>query len=530
MTRADSSGRQGFRFALLGLLLLLQLGFAVPRLTQPQEYYLNWWHHNDARRLWFAVHSNDETIQDIRKVFGVARYVYDEHNQPVAVEHYCHHGTLLSAAFRIVARTFGHTEATMRSYCVAISLGSTAFLFLLVSSVLGRPLLSFLVGLTYVLLPLKFLYLDKCTYGGISELVILAAYYCLYQSRVSRVARCAFLLCFFLLFHTHWQAWLVAAGILAYLFAVRKGGGFQKLFLPAMLAAVAGAGSAIVVQYSLGLDFKELLHILVHRTAGSAESVAMTSIRWQDYLKRQELTLEGNLGESMMLVCGLVFTYLMIRRALFRNFLLKCSVLMFAVPLLWVAVFWNHSYLHATPQWFVAPGSALLLGGFLATLGDGGLLNGNAARRHVALLFVPLLLMVSIETYWEWDGVEDRNYGTREDVLAILSFDKRLVFLHPPKDKFNDDFINWWTYCEITGLYTDPVFRRSKNVGIVTPEEITRLDPQRDLLVVPNAPLVPADWLETWKKRYGLGRVTPIKKTPTVSFCEFDFDTSRSTP
>jgi len=50
------------------------------------------------------------------------------------------------------------------------------------------------------------------------------------------------------------------------------------------------------------------------------------------------------------------------------------------------------------------------------------LLIGNAARRHVALLFVPLLLMVSIETYWEWDAVEDHNYGTRPRPVTLEVF------------------------------------------------------------------------------------------------------------
>ena len=89
MTLVDAGRAGRVAVAFVALVVLIQIVVAYPRIAS--EPLIDGRLHTDfdtAAFLLRAFHSNDGAIVDWRKVFGVATYLYDDENKPIALDLY----------------------------------------------------------------------------------------------------------------------------------------------------------------------------------------------------------------------------------------------------------------------------------------------------------------------------------------------------------------------------------------------------------------------------------------------------------
>jgi hypothetical protein len=286
------------------------------------------------------------------------------------------------------------------------------------------------------------------------------------------------------------------------------------MFVPGVMAMVVGVVTSYAIQYGLGYDSGELQANLFFRIGGG-----MDTVRWQDYLRRQHEYLQGNLGDTAIFLSVAMGMYLILSRAIFANFLLVCSVILCVTTVIWVAVFRNASYIHSYNQWYFVPAFILLLGGFLAFLRGQHFSKSKLVKWGFPSLLVPLLIMVSMDTYQRFENREKEFFGTRDDMLAIRSFDRRLIVFseHTGKERA------YWGSRTVQ-LYTDPIFRGSKTVGMKLADQVDALRPGQDVLVMPSEPAEGTDFERICGRRFGVAELHLLRKTP--NFCFYDFELS----
>jgi hypothetical protein len=460
-----------------------------------------------------ALHSNDDSLPDARKFFGVAEYVFDEHRAPVAIKHYSHHGLLTPTLFRPYAKLLGHRDVAPRSFALLASLASTCLMFALLGPGLGLAS-RFALTLLYVLTPLKLAYANQFLHEHLCELAILASFLTLRLCEEGRRgARVAFLACFFLLFHSDYPAFLAACLLWLHLVRVERRGSpaLRGLSRAAAATALCGIATTFALQYALGFDWQRIQEMFLVRASSGLEEVSPA-----DWLERQRLYVAQHFGVAQLLLTGTALLHALGSRRPLANSQLVFGWIPIAANLAWMALFRNHVYFHAFLQWYLVPGGVLLAAGSLRRLRPGLAGRGRAVRAGLALA----ALLVLAETTHAARALHQRlahsARGKPEDIAAIRGLDRRLVV-------FSDDLsgpFDWWQSIVIQ-LYTDPIARGWAHPGAVWVGDAGAFDPERDLLVALNDPTQIARVVRYCRRYHGVGRAKPLIQTPNFAFLEF---------
>jgi len=522
-SRTPARRNRAATWGLLAVLLTVQLLAALPRFGE-LNYANCGRHYDNALFLLFASVSNDDSIRDARKFFGLAKYVYDDNCEPAAVEHYSRHPVLSPTLTRLCARVFGHTETTIRAYALFLSLLATALLFLLLSQFISRPAPTFFLGLLYVFVPMKFMYMDCWCYYTAVEVMILATLLSLWKARTHRWARFAFLACFFLLFHTDWPAYIAAAGMFLYLCLARDNPGWRGLAFRAALVGAIGVLSSFLIQGSLGF-FEQMRAGFVRQTVGLREEMP-SLMAW---VHRQRLIIDRMFGQVLAFAGLAVGALLVRRRALFSNFLLVAACIVIGTSLVYVGVFAHAAYVHDTAHWFLALGSVLLLGGFLAYAEDHGYFDSAAFSQGTAISLAVLVMLVSLQGVRVYRGHLDNAFGTPGDVIAVRSLDKRFVVFCDGDQETR----KWWDTTlmpKVVSLYSDPAFRRSENGGVQFVEDTARLDVERDAIVMPNRDGAESHFLAAYGEKLGVRTLELAETSPNFRFYRFTLNEKGTRP
>jgi len=499
--------------AFVALVLLVQIVIAYPRASQP---LIDGRLHTDfdtAAFLLRAFHSNDGTIADWRKVFGVATYLYDDANRPVALDLYANHGVLSPLLLRLYAKVVGYSEWTTRSYSLLVSLLTTVAVFGLLRAATRRAALGFLLTLLYVLLPLKYMYLDRWKYEGMVELVIAATALCLVERERRRGFRYGFLAGMFLLFQTDYTAYLPAVLMVVYLFLLGGYADDRSLGIRAAFVAAGGVAVAFAIQWSLGFDRDAIARALAIRTAGGMDDVSL----W-DWVIRHVTQAASNLEpwHAVLMVAALVWG-IAVRPGLRDPFVYLGAALVVST-FVYSLVFRNQSYIHHYVLWNYGLAYVLLLGGILGAT--------PAVQRvgdHVwALVFVPVVALTWITASATEEEYGRAVFGVADDIAVIRTVNRRLVYL----DDGASGPSGWWAG-PVVQLYTDPVFRHSRVTGAGNIEAVRELSPDRDLVVARRDRQAVAHVTQYLKDRFGIDGVRVDRSTPTFVFLTFDAAAAR---
>jgi len=499
--------------ALVALVVSIQILIAYPRASQP---LIDGRLHTDfdtAAFLLRAFHSNDGTIADWRKVFGVATYLYDDRNQPVALDLYANHGVLSPLLLRLYAKLVGYSELTTRSYSLLVSLLTTVAVFGLLKAATRRTVPAFLLTLLYVLLPLKYMYLDRWKYEGMVELVIAATAFCLVERDRHRGFRYGFLVGVFLLFQTDYTAYLPAALMVAYLFLGGRRADDRALGIRGGLVAAGGVAIAFAIQWSLGFDRDAIARALSIRTAGGMDDVSL----W-DWLVRHVVQAGSNLEpwHAALMVVALVWA-VAVRPGL-RNPFVYLGAALVVSTFVYCLVFRNQSYIHHYVLWNYGLAYVLLLAGIL-----GATPAAQRVGEHVwVLVFVPVVALTWMTASATEEEYRRAVFGLADDMAVIRAVDRRLVYFDdgasgPP---------GWWGG-PVIQLYTDPVFRRSRSTGARNIEGMRDLSPDRDLVVARRDRQAVSHVTQYLKDRFGIEGVRVERSTPTFVFLTFDAAAAR---
>lgn len=495
----------------LALIILAQLAFALPRIQQPFIDGIQHWYFDNAAFLRRAVHSLDDTIPSAWKVFGLAEYEFDESNQPVGIQHYSHHGVLLPTLLRAWVALLGPTEFAVGSYMLLLSIGSTILMFNILRRATRDVGMAGIITLLYVMLPIKFMYMDKMKYEVVVEFMLLLCIYLLGRIEDGRPrARAQFMAALALTFHTEFSAFGAAALLVIYLFAKRRSPGFERLYLYATAACMVGVVTTFAVQYMLGFDPAAISSMASFRM--SLETLGSTPL---PYIQRQfGFLTRSNLGITATAVGLGALVYLCVTRKIFNSLTAAAGVILIVSTLAWLIVMRNHSFIHHFAQWNFAPAYALLLGAVAGTLQDRAAWTRSVTRGCVAIA-IPVILLCAYDTYRANKNFRNAVRGTAADIELIQSVDRRLVIM--PDGRSGQ--IAWWT-SPVIRLYTDPIYRKSTRVGVVQADAGYRPDPDRDLVVMINARPLWEEFEKTWREEFGVATLNPVHLSDSFAFFE----------
>ena len=492
----------------LGLLLIVpQVFVAFPRMSQPFGDGRMHRYFDSAKFSIYAAHCTDSTIQDWRKWLGVARYRYNDANEPDLVTSYGNHPVLAPATFALHTRVFGHNEWSTRLYALFVSLIVSLVLYAILRLELQSDWLA--LGLTYVYLlaPQKFGLFTSWRYESMAELAILSSFLFLRLARDYRYARYALLVTLFLAFHSDFPAFPPAVMCVAYLCICRKENGYKGLWPIAAVVALAGLLSDVGLQLALGYTPDRVADKLADRTA--------LPIGFLDYVFLQLTYLRQNLGIAQIALALVAAIYACIQREVWPRFLTFCAATVILTNVAWLIVFRGHSAIHPQAQWYLGSGFIFL---FAAVLPQANAqkerpveINADVRGLFSAWLATILLCILSIVQ------IETRESASNEAAIGdnetIRSIDAQLIV-------FPDGVsgpVDWWKSYSV-GYYTDPVLRKSKRVGVRLLDSGIRIDPREDVFVVLNKPEILKRFNQWARTTFGATGTKVIITSPTFAF------------
>lgn len=488
---------------LLVVILVIQIAIAYPRLSRPLvdgRLHINI---DNAGFLLRALHSNDPTIPEWHKVFGVTTYSYDDRNVIVALDHYANHGVLSPLLLRLYARVAGYSESTTSGYSLLLSLGTTVAVFFLLAEATRRYALAFLLTLIYALLPLKYIYLDRWKYEGMVELVIAGCALCLVKRKDGPYFRYGFLAAFFLLFHTDYTAFLPAAVMAGYLL-LGLSPGDRRLGIQSVLVGAAGVALTFAIQVSLGFGRQAIGKALSIRTGGSDDGVSIG-----EWLIRHVVQAGSNLEwwHAALMLAALVVA--LVLHARLRNPFVFLGGGLIVSTFVYCLVFRDQSYIHHYVSWNYGLGYILLIGGIIATTPA----LGRVADHVWFLLLLPVVVLTWITASIVEDHYRQAAFGTEADIAVIRSLDRRLLY-------FDDGLSGepgWWGSTVIQ-LYTDPIFRRSRSTGARNITSAGAPSADRDLVVAVRSDKAVAQVSAYLREKFGVDGVRVYRTSPTFVF------------
>jgi len=480
---SDSNENPGFDMqkviSLLSIIVLLGIQAYVcwQNLSYPfvngQEHFSN----NSARYLLLAIHSNDDQTADARKFFGTAKYQYDESNRPQSVSFYAAHGLLKPTVTRITVSLLGPHEWVIRVLCLSFSMACTILLYCLLRTSLVDPVLVFGATLLYVLLPLKFLFVDVWKFESSAELMMLACLFAASQAANSKFARYGYWAAMALAFHSDYPAFLLVGGILLAFLFTRKRDKHWALFVEGVIASSVGVVSTGFIQWWLGFG-DEIIAKLKIRTSGQIEHLS-----WTEQFHQQWEMLLDNLGWYPILALLIGVAYVAAQPRLWKNVAALSGLSFFFINLAWCIIFRNHVHIHGFAQWFFIPATALLVGSMLQDIQNWLRISGwpiGQILGYTLLLFV--MLAAGLQAIAFRNNAVTLPYEI-VDMRTIESIDAKLRIVPHSGDR------TYWTN-RATELYIDPIYRSSRNVGVQLVSEEEPIEPSSGVFPVINDPQV----------------------------------------
>jgi hypothetical protein len=495
----------------IAILVAIQCAISLPRLRVPLIDSRLHTTFDTAAFLRTALHSNDPTLEDWRKVFGVSVYEYDEQDTPVSVLHYSHHGVLSPMLLRWYAKLVGYSELTTRSYSLILSLGSTVLLFVLLGKATQNHPLAFGLTLLNVLLPLKYVYMDVWKYEGMVEFLLLACYLCFVQRHRHRYWRYAFLAVVFLILHADYPAYLPLAFVLFDLFLNRRQPGERRLLVQGAVAAGLGLITTLLIQSSLGLTAAAMRTNVGFRLGGGMETASLAQ-----FAERYLSYMLANLGLFHVIVMVTALLFLVTSPSFLRNPFVYLGSTLICSTLVYTWTFRNATFIHHYLLWNYGNGYSLLMGGLL---GEGAASRWLKACRTPVLL---LLLLPSVLTTWQLAIERQANFtqttfGTKEDIELIRSMEKRILYF----DNGLSGPTGWWHSPGIT-LYTDPIFRGGRRARARNIMQLKQFHPDRDVVVMMRGEQVYPRFAAALKETFGIETLRSYLLSP--SFVYFTFE------
>lgn len=429
--------------------------------------------HDNALFLRHAAHSNDDTLPDWRKIFGVADYSFDETGAPVTVGHYGKHGILAPSLFRIWAGILGYKEWVIHVFALLGSWLACVAVFLLLRVHRIPFLHSVLSTLVFATIPVRVMYADVWKYEHWSELCILVI--SLMYSFASQRKWASFLLpiAILLAFHVDYPVYLFVAALLGWHW-LRSGKSLppREVWIWGIAGAV-GLGMTVLIQGTLGFSTHSATENMTFRMAGDLESISLL-----DQLGRQWMQLLANFGPILVLILlsGLCFSVW--NPAWRRHPLNRFALMITLATLTWCLVFRNHIWMHHYAQWFFGLAAVLYLAAFLDFVERKIAIASTPSR---AWVITPLVIAIVIQA---GDGYQlyhrpVQSTLTAADMELLRESDRRLIRLSP---EVSGPEI-WWN---------DPAFRyaldpviHDKSYGFhARLQPNLRMDLQRDAVVV----------------------------------------------
>lgn len=466
--------------------------------------------YSSAEFLHYAVHSNDSQIPDIRKFFGTALYHFDESNRPKDVTFYANHGLLLPTLTRMTVSLLGPFDSSVRVICLLFSLGCTTLLFSLLRIYLKDSLLVVGLSLLYVMLPLKYSFVDAWKYESSAEFFMLACLLSLSLANQHRIARYSYWLAMGLTFHSDYPAFLMVGLILAYLATTIQQENHRALLIEGAIAGLVGLVTTVALQGWLGF-FDHVVDKLVERTSGN-----LTNVSWFDLIQSQWIGLVDNLGILTVATLGIGLVYSMFRPKLRQDRLWLMGMAFLSVNIGWCVVFRNHVYIHSFTQWFFLPGTILVLGAALNDLSNliatQKFSFGRVASYVLLLILIPAASLQSSRI---------REYlvtkPDQESVLRMIaSIDDKLLVTPQSGPR------NYWTNRALE-VYTDPIYRKSTKVGVQLLGDDSQIQPNMGVFPVINSQEALTDFVQFLQAHTKPGTLDPddlviVQRSPSLLF------------
>jgi hypothetical protein len=484
---------------LLAIILSVQVCVSIPRLNLPFLDTRLHWYFDNAMFLLMAVHSSDETIDDPRKIFGVANYEYNHALQPAKIHFYSNHGVLSPTLFLQFSKLVGFKEYTPRIFSLLVSLCASLLLFLTIKKVLNSNMVAFILTALYVSMPLQSLYMDQMKYSNMEALIFFAFLFSvshLEARPLLRIARITLALSAFLLFHTDYPIFFPAIAAAIYLLA-RKTGSSRIL----VFSMMAGIVSTLLIQWWLGFGPVNAASKRI-----GFDQAGLTTGSW---LQKQWLFLAENFGEVQLFFMGLCLVQIAIKPALLKNFWVYSGFVTFLGTLLYLTVFRNQSSIHHFNQWHLATGYVLMLIGLAQIYSWAEILE----RKKRYLFLLPFLFLNFYQSYDLYKKCRAPEFAKPQDIQQIRAIDKRILYFTDGTSGPHD----WWNGPGIK-LYKDPIFNGKKTPSPIPTGENVTYEIDEDLLAVLNDPKAIQYVYETMKHWYPDFILEPVEQTPTFVF------------
>lgn len=489
------------------MVLLVQIFISMPRWNLPFVDTRLHWYFDNAYFLRMAVHSADDTLRDVRKIFGGAMYEFNDAMEPVKINFYNHHGVLSTFLHLQFGKLVGFRESTPRIFSLILSLISSSLLFLFICNVLKSRFLAFALTLIYISIPLRFGYMDQMKQSNMETFIFCGLLFFYSMLDRWRFAPAGFLACLFLVFQTDYPIFLPVVAIACYLLYSSGQSGIVRTtwFRRAMILTVfAGILTTALLQFSLGFTWANVVDTFSFRSGIGQER--LTLARW---FQQQWFYAVENFGQIHLVILGTCLLWTSIQRSLFRNFWIFAGVATVAATFCYLIAFRNQSFIHNFLQWHAGTGYILILIGFADVYGWKAIVQKNS---RVCLLVIPLLVFTFYQDLSSYARARENDFGTKEDLAVIQNITQRIVFFENGASGPS----GWWEGPGIA-LYRDPIYTRKKAPFPVAISAIDSIRPGDVIVCIHNKAAF--DSVSDFVGMHNPGsRLEPYRSSPSFNF------------
>ncbi|MCP4751614.1 MAG: hypothetical protein GY866_12025 [Proteobacteria bacterium] len=562
-------------FILCSLLVLFQVSLSLHRINAPLVDGRQHIYYENARFLMHSYHSNDDSLEDVRKVFGTSSYGYDSDGKPETIGFYNHHPVALHFLLRLYTRVVGYDDWASSTFALFISIGITVFLFLILLNVTGSPSLSTILTAFFVVMPIYFTYQNVIKYEATAVLFMVCSLYFLVKKSTLRISPLTLNRLkdeglpkktlqklkklsarqfgseddlSKVLAETldksqdkQHQASILAGigregrdfwgwGFLSVYFLsfhsdwpayFTSGLVFLYLFWKRNSLPFKGFYLKALVAAVLGIGTNFLILYWLGYGFGMMKQYVFDDFSYWDWLVKMWNLLKYNYTEVniVLLIGSILFLAGLKRKDL--SLLSVFGAIILTTSVLYIVLFKRHATIHSFMQYFFGLSLVFLLGEVLFTLMKWAARQSDSIEKRIKRMIVSSLLLVFFVVFL---NSIDRDIKTRQgslgkgdDIAMIKETKKRLVVF--PFNNISGP-ISWWTSPPIQ-WYTDRLYRKTRHQGYVILEKDTRLNPDQDLFVsLNNKDLIPRV-KEYCRQRFKLRSIEVEKCSST--FCLYRF-------
>lgn len=459
-----------------------------------------------------SVHSIEGPDQDWRRFMGLTEFRIRPDGSTYEY-FYNHHPVMSPALTRAAVRVFGPSEFVIRSYCLTLSLLATTLIFALLWKQFHNVALCVILSLLYAFHPLKYIYTLVWKYESASEVTMLLLLFLVIHFR-HRARPLALALSAFLLFQTDFAAFIFCGLLVGGLLFFKPSFATKWDWLSVSAGGSAGLLTTLALQSSIGFGSEAARAFETRRSSG-IDGLSLT----QEFLRQWDF-LRSNLGDVGILLLLVALGLLIYRRR--ADPLSLGGLLFLATNVIWCCVFRNHVYIHGYAQWFFVTSVVLLVAGAIERV-----MSDTAADKEPdqpRTLRTEFLIAITLAMLVTWQGAtiaesQQRKswYGSEEFSRALQGLDRRIVVL--PGQLSGP--AGWWD-TPTARLYCDPIFRKSKNGGIVKAEELIEFHSATDAIVVANSETTIANAARYIEQEIGTGVFQILVETDSHAVLSLD--------